>query len=318
MKAVLSTTILAVTLFASGCQKKTEPSKKKNQEQPTIGPAGMRPAPARKAPKRRAAAKQAGPRLVQVWSTGGLKVPESVLNDPTRKVLYVSCINGKPTEKNGKGFIARLSPAGKILTLEWAKGLNAPKGMGLAGDTLWVTDIDRLHAIDVKTGKVTKTIDVPAAKFLNDIAIGPKGRVFVSDMVTGKVHVRKGDKLPIFADLKPLQGANGMLLHDGHLRVGTKTGIAQVSLEDGKATILVPVKGFGMIDGLKAYAKDAWLMSNWAGRTQLVRKDGTVTVLQDTTAQKIQSADFEYIAATKTLLIPTFFNNHVVAYRIEP
>ena len=50
------------------------------------------------------AAKKEGPRLVEIWSSGGLKVPESVLYDNARKVLYVSCINGKPTEKNGKGF----------------------------------------------------------------------------------------------------------------------------------------------------------------------------------------------------------------------
>lgn len=68
------------------------------------------------------------------------------------QVRWIVCVNGQPTEKNGKGFIARLSTKGEVLTLEWAKGMDAPKGMGLAGDLLWVTDIDRLHAIDTKTG----------------------------------------------------------------------------------------------------------------------------------------------------------------------
>ena len=48
-----------------------------------------------------------------------------------------------------------------------------------------------------------------------------------------------------------------------------------------------------------------------------VSKSGKVTVLLDTTAQKIQSADLEYVAHKRMLVIPTFFHNKVVAYRIR-
>jgi hypothetical protein len=42
-----------------------------------------------------------------------------------------------------------------------------------------------------------------------------------------------------------------------------------------------------------------------------------VTVLIDTTNQKINSADIEYIEGKQILLIPTFFDNRVVAYQVE-
>ncbi len=303
-------TLLACSLLVGGCTKKAGAPAPEAQERAAERKAG--PGPAGPPP-----AGGGGPRLTRLWAADGLKVPESVLYDAARSVLYVSCINGAPTEKNGQGFIAQLSPAGELLAPRWATGINAPKGMGLSGDTLYVTDIDRLHAVDVSSGKIRSTVDAPQARFLNDIAVGPSGRVFVSDMVTGQVFVLQGGALAPFADLRALKGANGMLLHRGQLLVGTATGIARVDLETGGATRHVAVEGFGMIDGLRTYADDAWVISNWQGRTQLVRADGSVQLLLDTTAQKIQAADLEYVAASKTLLIPTFFDNRVVAYRLE-
>ncbi|HOX45937.1 MAG TPA: ATP/GTP-binding protein [Myxococcota bacterium] len=258
------------------------------------------------------------PRLVPLWIASGLPVPESVLWDPGRQVFYVSCIGGQPTGKDGDGTIARLSAQGEVLARGWARGMDAPKGMGLVGGTLWVTDIDRLHAIDTASGRIVKTVPAPGAEFLNDIAVGPGGEVYVSDMTTGRIHVLRGDALPVLADLSGLKGSNGMLMQAGALLVGTATGIARVDVGSGRAEIAVPVEGFGMIDGLRAYGQGAYLVSNWAGRTQLVRPGGPATPLLDTTAQKIRAADLEYVEATRTLLIPTFTDNRVVAYRLEP
>lgn len=336
MRQPVSTAIVLAILTAAGCDKPAEPGKAKEPVGPPVGMARTGDAPERPAPPegraaptgphgqaapsdpRRQAVPPRGPRLVPLWTATGLKVPESVLHDPARKVLYVSCINGKPTEKNGQGFIARLSLEGAVLDLEWAKGMDAPKGMGLVGDSLWVTDIDRLHSIDPKTGRIQRTLAAPGAKFLNDIAVGPKGEVFVSDMTTGKIHVLREGKLEMLADLAPFGGSNGLLMQAGQLLVGAATGIVKVDPASGKAAIAVPVQGFGMIDGLRAFGEGTYLVSNWSGRTQIVGPGGQATPLLDTTAQKIQSADFEYLAETRTLVIPTFFDNRVVAYRLEP
>lgn len=68
-----------------------------------------------------------------VWETSGLKTPESALPVPAAGFAYVSNVNGGPTMKDGNGFISKVSLAdGKIIALEWAKGLDAPKGMALA------------------------------------------------------------------------------------------------------------------------------------------------------------------------------------------
>ena len=45
--------------------------------------------------------------LTEIWRTeGDLSTCESVLYSVDRSLLFVSCINGSPAEKNEKGFIA--------------------------------------------------------------------------------------------------------------------------------------------------------------------------------------------------------------------
>ena len=295
--------------LAGACDKGSKKPK------PSSEAANKSVAPRKRPPARRVS--QAGPGVVKLWTTGSLDVPESVQYDAAQKVLYVSCINGKPTEKNGKGYIAKVSLVGKLVKHKWATGFDAPKGMGLRGETLYVTDITRLHAIDTRTGKIKKTITAPATKFLNDIAVGPDGAVYVSDMITGIIHVLRDRKLVPVVDLKRFKGANGMLMQGGALMVGTATGVVKVMPAAGKAAMALPVKGFGMIDGLKAYGSFGYIMSNWKGKTQIVSHGGKVTVLVDTTPQKIQSVDLEYVAHKRMLVIPTFFHNKVVAYRIR-
>jgi hypothetical protein len=71
------------------------------------------------------------------------------------------------------------------------------------------------------------------------------------------------------------------------------------------------------IDGVQSDGKGNYFISDWKGKTSCVTSSGHVTVLMDTTNQKINSADIEYIESTQVLLIPTFFDNRVVAYQVE-
>ena len=48
-----------------------------------------------------------------------------------------------------------------------------------------------------------------------------------------------------------------------------------------------------------------------------VKADGTRELLVDTRADKINSADIGYDAKTRTLYVPTFFKNSIVAYEVK-
>ena len=95
-----------------------------------------------------------------VWETTGFKNPESVLPDPGGEFAYVSNVDGQPTEKDGKGFISKISlKDGTVIAPQWATGLNGPKGMALVKGRLYVSDIDRLVEIDTETGKIVASYD---------------------------------------------------------------------------------------------------------------------------------------------------------------
>ena len=133
-----------------------------------------------------AAASAAGEtRLEPIWTLHGLSAPESVAVSADGSFLYVSNVNGEGDAADGNGFISRVSIDGKMLQEKWASGLDGPKGLVLKGARLFVTDITRVVEIDAATGKRVATHDVPGAKFLNDAALAPDGRILVSGLGYG-------------------------------------------------------------------------------------------------------------------------------------
>lgn len=256
------------------------------------------------------------PSAVKVWETAGeLKVVESIMYDRKKNVLYASCINGKPAEKNGKGYIAKVSLDGKIISLKWITGIDAPKGMGIVGDRLLVTDIDRIHEIDISAGKIIKTNNVAGAKFLNDIAIDGDGNAYITDMMTGKVHLLCGGKITEWLTMKNYSSPNGLFYDGTILFIGTVKGLVKADLSTKALEVIIPMKGG--IDGLKGAGKDAFLVSDWSGRTRYVAVGKKPVVFLDTAAEKINSADIEFIPEKRLLLVPTFFHNRIAAYTIK-
>lgn len=257
------------------------------------------------------------PQLKEVWQTAqSFKVPESVYYNFEQDILYISNINGAPTEKNGTGFISKVSLKGEIEILEWVTGLNAPKGMGVFGNSLYVTDINQLVEIDITQGTITKTYDVEGADFLNDIAVDPEGTVFISDMTQNKIYILENGEVEVFLEGEPLNGPNGLYMEESVLYVGISDKILAVNTITRDIQSWIET-GSGMIDGLKADGKGNYVISDWVGKTRLVGKNIDPALLLDTTEQKINSADIEFIIEDQLLLIPTFFDNRVTAYKLE-
>lgn len=155
--------------------------------------------------------------------------PESVKYDTEKSVYYISNINGKPSEKDNNGFISKLNSEGNLIKLNWLTGLNAPKGMGIFGDKLYVTDIDELVEISIQEEKIIKKYPVKDAGFLNDIDIDNKGIVYVSDMATGKIWILKDSFFKVWEELGKNEKPNGLFCEKDRLLVGTKSKIISVN-----------------------------------------------------------------------------------------
>ncbi len=259
-------------------------------------------------------------KLTKLWETkADLRIPESVLYNPSEDIIYVSNINGKSTEKNGKGFISKVSLSGKILVLKWGTGLNAPKGSGIYQDSLYVTDIDELVEIDLKTGRILSKYPAVGAGFLNDVTIDKDGNVYVSDMSSKNSVIYKlvQKKMVVWLRGPEVSKPNGLYAEKDKLILGNSGdgSLKAISLVTKEISIIAKI-GSG-IDGVQSDGKGNYFISDWRGKTSYVTSSGKVTVLLDTTNQKINSADIEYIESKHILLIPTFFNNRVVAYQAE-
>ena len=252
-------------------------------------------------------------KLEKVWeTTAALKAPESVIYDTERDVIYVSNINGDPSEKDGNGFITVLNSDGSLKNLEWIKKLNAPKGLAIDKGKLYVADIDQLVEIDIEKGKIIKKYDAPGAVFLNDVTVCANGMVFVSDTRTTKIHVLHQNEFKVWFEGKPLETPNGLMAEKGKLLVGDKN-IYEIDVLTQKVQLLI--EDAGGVDGLEKDNDGNFVFSNWPGRI-FIHKNGKTIKLLDSTEEKINTADIDFDLKHNLLLVPTFFDNRVVAYKI--
>jgi hypothetical protein len=252
-------------------------------------------------------------KLEKAWEASeGLKTPESVIYYAEKEVLYVANINGESAAKDGNGYISVLKPDGSLKNAEWVTGLNAPKGMAIFKGELYVSDIDQLVKIDIETGKVLKKYDAPGAVFLNDVTACMNGLIFVSDTRAAKIHVLNDGKLSVWMEGEPFKTPNGLMAEGGKLLVGDEN-IYEVDIQTKKITLLV--KDAGGVDGLERNNAEELVFSNWPGRIFIQRNGKTVKLL-DTTAQELKTADVDFALKLNLLLVPTFFGNQIIAYKI--
>lgn len=260
-------------------------------------------------------------KLDVAWETDTtLRVPESVLYDEAGKVLYVANIDGKSDALDGNGFISKVGLDGKIQNLRWTSGLNAPKGMGILRNKLYVTDVYRLVVINTETGQAEKTYDAIDTKnaFLNDVTVAKDGTVYVSDSRFDKIYRLKDDKWEVWMQGESLNKPNGLLAvgKDKLLIGSTKIGALR-AIDVNTKTILTIADGMAATDGIVTDGKDNYFVSDWNGQLFYVQAGGEKQQLLDSREQKINTADIEYVRSQKLLIVPTFFKNKLVAYRVQ-
>lgn len=268
-------------------------------------------------------------KVQKVWElSSGLAAPESTYYDPSSKTIFISNISGEGTAKDGNGWIMQVGADGKVLAEKWAEGLNAPKGMRSKGGKLWVSDIDRVLKFDVKTKKLEKTFDVAGAKFLNDVAIDANGNVYVSDTMTNKIHVIKGDKVEVFIEGKEVEAPNGLLVGGPYLRVVTwGTGVKEdwsakapgvaynINLKTKKKTPLL--EPLGQLDGIEVLNKKlgGMVVSDWV-KGNVYRTSKSLKPVETLLEGLKGAADIGYIADQNLLLVPEMGANKVTAYTV--
>jgi hypothetical protein len=278
---------------------------------------------------------QADPTLTPVWSlTTGFAAPESAYYDAASSAVFVSSINGQILEKDGNGYISRLSLDGKMVAEKWATGVHAPKGLRSARGVLYAADIDSVVGFDIKSGKEVSRVVVAGAQFLNDLATAPDGTVYVSDSAALKIFEVRGSTSSVFVEgADVVEQPNGLLVDGARLILGTigpapvpgaaRGGGARGPAPSGhlyafdrmsKQRTLLTTQPVGGIDGIELDGSGGLLVTDVIGQRLLrVSRAGEVTVLAKFTAG---GADFGYVAARKLAVVPFLFSNSVAAYNV--
>ena len=273
----------------------------------------------------------------KLGETVGMKVPESVRYDAELDVYYVANINGNPSQKDGNGFIARVradSTSVMTMLVEGGKNgatLNAPKGMALHGDTLFVADIDAVRMFNRRTGAALGSVDLSSQKatFLNDVAMGPDG-VYITDTGikfdakgvmthpgTNKIFKLAGGKATVIASGDSLMSPNGIAWDEANKSwVLAPFGGPNVQLlAAGQKYPTTIAGGPGGYDGVELLANGTILVTSWTDSTVYTIPSGH-PMLMPLIKNVSAPADIGVDTKRNVLAIPRFNDGKVEYYRL--
>ena len=219
----------------------------------------------------------------------GFQGPESATYDADQDVFFVSNMTGYGSAKDGNGYITRMSagnPDSAQVFIQGGKNgvtLDAPKGMAIQGDTLWVADISALRGFDRHSGAPVGTIDLAplGAVQANDVALGPDGTLRVTDTgiimgVEGVIYtgqdkifaVGPGRAVRVATSGPQLRRPNGVAWDNAGKRwivlsfdpfVGE---VATFAADMSSRTVIR--RGSGQLDGVAILPGGTILFSSWA------------------------------------------------------
>lgn len=255
--------------------------------------------------------------LSKVWVSDSLFLkPESALYNPSEGIIYISNINGEYLAKDGNGFISKIDINGKIESLKWMEGLDNPQGMGLYKDRLYVADINRVVEINTNTAKTENIFMVDTAKFFNDIASDSNGDMYISDCFGNKLYKISDGKIEVWLDDNFLSSPNGLLCTKDDVLLLNMNDKTAYAINKSTKKINKIFSGIDNPDGIVSDGNNGFFVSGaWQGQIFHVDSAGNKKLILDLGEEKIITADIEYIANEKLLIVPTLYKT-LIGYKL--
>ena len=272
--------------------------------------------------------------LRKVGTTPNLQGPESAKYDRDLDVWFVANVNGSPLGKDNNGYISRLRPDGTPYQVKFIESgkkgvtLNAPKGMAINGDTLWVADIDVARAFNKRTGASIANVNLKGkAKFLNGATVGPDGAIYMTDtgILAGKggqfdhpgpnqvFRITRGGGTVALASAK-LEGPNGITwdMQRRQFVIVDFLGKGIHGWKPGERDVTTIGTGPGQQDGVEVLPDGRILTTSWADSSLFVIENGKVSKV----GSGIPSpADIGYDGKNR-VMVPLLMENRVELWEL--
>lgn len=245
-----------------------------------------------------------------VWvASGEFCEPETVLPLPD-DTLLISNVCG--FQEPGSGFLTLLDPDGNVIDWRVVEELDAPLGMALQDGRLFLIDKNRVKVYSWPQYQQLETIDLDA-KVANDIAIAHNGTIYVSDTGGHQViEIGKDGAQSVLTGKPQFQSANGIHVNGDTLFIGGSR-LWHVNLSDHSVTTIGP-EWLTDIDGIEMEPSGTLQLTPVAGPLIRYCNSDRLEILG---GDGISSANHGYAANLHLSLIPTGFDNTVVAIRIN-
>lgn len=267
-------------------------------------------------------------RLTPLFRVDSLHQPESVAWDSARSRYLVTNVNGRADAADGNGYILPVSPeghvpeGGRVGAATPGLRLDAPKGIAVAANRAYVSDIHRVVALDLSADTLIFSLEIDESQFLNDVAVGPDGSVFVTD--TGLDAVFRvdpdGDRYQRLPAAGSLRGANGVILEPGDGRLvlaGWEGAVVRLDL-DGSVILVAEPRAARRLDGIQADGRGGLVYSDFP-RGVVERLAGTEPGGWDPPERWLEGLETpaDLLLRDSVLAVPELDANRVRFYRIR-
>lgn len=194
--------------------------------------------------------------------------------------------------------------------------LNAPDGLALKGNIIYVTDIDSLRWFDKNNGKPLGHIDLTGigAKRLRGLAFDAEDNLYISDLLANtiyKVETSNSHKMSIFIKSNRLGNPSGMVCDSVRSRlivVTRATGRIFGIGPDKKITAVIHTKtAFKSLNGI-AWGRDSNLVvsDKMAGKIYRIRNFSRTEIVRENI---LAPAGISFDYSRNLILVPSSKGN---------
>lgn len=257
-----------------------------------------------------------------------LSNPESVAAHGTRRFVSTMGASLAPTTKDGDGSIAEFTREGHFVSSSAFPDvrLDAPKGLLIVNETLFIADIDRVVGINLQSGTVTFSALYRSERpvLLNDIAEAGDGTLLVTETLGGQLLRLDPSTGNYNVVASGLPGANGIVVD----RTAGRVFVACIGANfEGGRVMELPVDGGepqvvqpetkGLLDGIALAENGIIWVSDWVSGSEprpglMWSISSGKSVAVELGADLQGPADFYFDPETRAFWIPMMLSGKIV------